>query len=91
MEQQLVYESFIQNVQQRHDDIFLRQIIDRQFKDFTYGDVLDQALRLVSAFRDMGLQPGEKIALISKNCAEWFIADLAMMLGSYISVPIFPT
>ena len=65
MEQQLVYESFIQNVQQRHDDIFLRQIIDRQFKDFTYGDVLDQALRLVSAFRDMGLQPGEKIGRAS--------------------------
>ena len=27
----------------------------------------------------------------SKNCAEWFITDLAMMLGDYISVPVFPT
>ncbi|MGO3800543.1 MAG: AMP-binding protein, partial [Vibrio casei] len=37
------------------------------------------------------LKPKDKIALLSKNCAEWFITDLALMLGDYVSVPIFPT
>lgn len=73
------------------NDIFLRQIIDRQFKDFTYNDVYDHALRIVAALQDMGLHSGDKVALISKNCAEWFIIDLALMLGNYVSVPIFPT
>ncbi|MCX9564919.1 AMP-binding protein, partial [Vibrio cholerae] len=57
----------------------------------TYAEVADQALRLVSALRALGTEPGDKIALISKNCAEWFICDLALMLGDYVSVPIFPT
>lgn len=77
--------------QTRPHDIFLRQIIHRKFVDFSFSQVADQALRLVTALRTLGAQPGDKIALVSKNCAEWFICDLAMMLGDYVSVPIFPT
>ncbi|HIF9193336.1 TPA: AMP-binding protein [Photobacterium damselae] len=81
----------IQWAEKKPNEVFLRQIINREFTDYTYADVLDKALRLVSCLRDMGIQPGDRVALIAKNCAEWFITDLAMMLGSYISVPIFPT
>ncbi|GHA40316.1 AMP-binding protein [Photobacterium aphoticum] len=76
---------------ERANDVYLRQIIDRQFVDFTYAEVTQQALKLVSALQAQGLQPGDRIAIISKNCAEWFITDLALMFGSFISVPIFPT
>ncbi|GAK23431.1 LOW QUALITY PROTEIN: long-chain-fatty-acid-CoA ligase [Vibrio sp. JCM 19052] len=76
---------------ERPDEVYLKQIINRQFVEFTYAEVADQALRLVSALRNLGVQPGDKVALVSKNCAEWFICDLAMMLGDYVSVPIFPT
>ncbi|MCG3725000.1 AMP-dependent synthetase [Vibrio cincinnatiensis] len=77
--------------QSRPNDVYLKQIINRQFVEYTFSQVADHALRLVSALRDLGAEPGDKIALISKNCAEWFICDLAMMLGDYVSVPIFPT
>ena len=76
---------------ERPDEVYLKQIINRQFVEFTYAEVAAQALRLVSALRNLGVQPGDKVALVSKNCAEWFICDLAMMLGDYVSVPIFPT
>ncbi|MGY2575274.1 AMP-binding protein [Vibrio sp. C8] len=76
---------------ERPNDVYLKQIIDRKFIEFTYSEVADKALRLVSALRALGANPGDKVALISKNCAEWFICDLAMMLGDYVSVPIFPT
>ncbi|SMY16546.1 Long-chain-fatty-acid--CoA ligase FadD15 [Photobacterium aquimaris] len=76
---------------ERPNDIYLKQIINRQFVNYTYASVADKAQRLVTAFQQLGLQQGDRIALISKNCAEWFICDLAMMLGGYVSVPIFPT
>lgn len=76
---------------ERPNEVYLKQIINRQFVEFTYAQVADQALRLVTALRELGAQPGDRVALISKNCAEWFICDLAMMLGDYVSVPIFPT
>ncbi|MFC5076810.1 Long-chain-fatty-acid--CoA ligase FadD15 [Vibrio thalassae] len=84
-------EMILKWAQERPNEVYLKQIINREFVEYTYADVADKALRLVSALRGLGIQPGEKVALISKNCAEWFICDLAMMLGDYISVPIFPT
>lgn len=84
-------EMILKWAEERPNEVYLKQIINRQFVEFTYADVADRALKLVTALRNLGVQPGEKVALVSKNCAEWFICDLAMMLGDYVSVPIFPT
>ncbi|GAA5647201.1 MULTISPECIES: AMP-binding protein [Vibrio] len=84
-------EMILKWAEERPNEVYLKQIINRQFVEYTYAEVADQALRLVTALRELGVHPGDKVALVSKNCAEWFICDLAMMLGDYISVPIFPT
>ncbi|OEF25863.1 AMP-binding protein [Vibrio rumoiensis] len=87
----LPHEMILKWAQETPNAVYLTQPINREIKEFTFSEVADQALRLVSALRGLGLQPRDKIALLSKNCAEWFITDLALMLGDYISVPIFPT
>ncbi len=84
-------EMILKWAEERPNQVYLKQIINREFVEFTYAEVAEHALKLVSALRSLGAEPGDKIALISKNCAEWFICDLAMMLGDYVSVPIFPT
>lgn len=84
-------EMILKWAKERPNEVYLKQIINRQFVEFTYAEVAEQALKLVSALRNLGVKPGDKVALVSKNCAEWFICDLAMMLGDYVSVPIFPT
>ncbi|WHR51143.1 AMP-binding protein [Vibrio furnissii] len=84
-------EMILKWAKERPNEVYLKQVINRQFVEFTYAEVADQALRIASALSDLGAQPGDKIALVSKNCAEWFICDLAMMLGDFVSVPIFPT
>ncbi|MGL5992701.1 MAG: AMP-binding protein, partial [Aeromonas sobria] len=73
------------------DRTYLRQTINREYVDFTWGEVADEARRMVTALRHLGLVSGDKVALLSKNCAQWFIADLAMQMGQYVSVPIYPT
>ncbi|CAH6887359.1 Long-chain-fatty-acid--CoA ligase [Vibrio chagasii] len=77
--------------EERPNEVYLKQIINRQFVEFTYKEVADKALKLASALEALGAEPDDRVALISKNCAEWFICDLAMMLGDFVSVPIFPT
>jgi len=71
--------------------IFLRQPINRKFIEYSRQDAYDQALRIAAALHDMGLKQGDHVALFSKNCAHWFMADLAIMLGGFISVPLYPT
>ena len=49
------------------------------------------AKTLASAITLENLPPRSNIALISKNCAEWIIVDLAIWTAGHISVPLYPT
>ena len=75
----------------RPDHVYLRQRIDGRWEDFSWRRVLDEARRVAAALDQLGLQPGDRVGIMSKNCAHWFIADFALMLGGYVSVPIYPT
>lgn len=46
---------------------------------------------MAAAYRNLGLKPGDKICIVSKNVAEWFIADFAAMLAGLICAPIYAT
>lgn len=78
-------------VETQGDSVYLRQPINGKYVDFTWRDVQQQVQQIAGALRHLGLEPGDKVAVLSKNCAEWFITDLALMYGGYISVPIYPT
>jgi len=39
----------------------------------------------------LGLKEKSHVGLVSKNCSEWIIADLAITMAGYVSVPFFPT
>ncbi|WOT04928.1 AMP-binding protein [Shewanella youngdeokensis] len=78
-------------VEKQGDNVYLKQPIDGQFKNFTWREVQTQMQQIAGALRHLGLNRGDKVAIFSKNCAEWFITDLALMHGGYISVPIYPT
>jgi len=40
---------------------------------------------------ELGLKPGDKIAIISGNCPEWAIADYACLTACCADVPVYPT
>ena len=59
-------------------------------EELTWGDVGDQARRAASWLRGRDLPPGSRIAIISKNCAHWIVADLAIWMAGHVSVPLYP-
>ncbi|GAB3173837.1 AMP-binding protein [Telluribacter humicola] len=77
--------------QQQPDKVYLRQPVGNQFVDYTWGEVGQQARRLATYLNSLGLPPGSNIGLISKNCAHWIIADLAILISGHVSVPFYPT
>ena len=56
----------------------------------TWGDVGHQARCAAHWLRARELPQGSHIALISKNCAHWIIADLAIWMAGHVSVPLYP-
>ena len=71
--------------------VYLRQPFGESWKEFTWSEIGQMARKLVSALRDMGLEPGDHIGILSKNCYQWIVADLAILMGGYVSVPFYPT
>ncbi len=70
---------------------FLRQPIAGQWKTWTYAQAGDEARRMAAAFQSFHLAPKSHVALLSKNCAHWIMADLAIMMAGHVSIPLYPT
>ncbi|TCI03415.1 AMP-dependent synthetase [Corallincola luteus] len=77
--------------EQHPDKIYLRQPDNGQVQDYSWAQVYSTATQLAGALVHQGLKKGDRVAIIGKNCAEWFIADWAIMMAGMISVPIYPT
>jgi long-chain acyl-CoA synthetase len=82
---------FLQWEQQCPDEVFLRQPFEGQWKSWTWKQAGDECRRMAHALQQLHLAPGSHIAVLSKNCAHWIMADMAIMMAGCISVPIYPT
>jgi long-chain acyl-CoA synthetase len=70
--------------------VFLRQPVNNEWHVFTYQQAGREIRSIATALRRL-FPPGSNIAILSKNCAQWVMCDLAIMLSGNISVPIYPT
>ncbi len=73
------------------DYVFLKQPINGYVKERTYEQSGGEVRRIAAVLVQLGLPDKSKIAILSKNCAEWILADLSISMAGHISVPIYPT
>ncbi|MBO0938677.1 AMP-binding protein [Fibrella sp. HMF5335] len=73
------------------EKIYLRQPVGDAFIDYTWAEVGQQARRMATYLQSLGLPHGSNIGLVSKNCAHWLIADLAIFFSGHVSVPFYAT
>ncbi len=59
--------------------------------DYTWAQVLDQSRRMAAHLRSLGLGQGDRVAILSKNCAHFFMAELAIWMAGATTVAIYPT
>ena len=60
-------------------------------RDYTWREVMDQSRRMAAHLQGMGVQHGDRVALLSKNTAHWLMSDFAIWLAGGVSVPLYPT
>ena len=71
--------------------VFLKQPIDGKMLTYSFAEAGGEARKIATALKSYGLPERSHIALFSKNCAHWMIADIAIMMAGYVSIPIYPT
>jgi long-chain acyl-CoA synthetase len=85
---QCVYE----HERDRGDRVWLTQPMGGGvLRTFTWKQAVGEARRMASYLRELGFPPGSRIAILSKNCAWWFLSDLAIWMAGHVSVPVYPT
>ena len=74
------------------DAVYLTQPIGSgRVVDYTWAQTLDQARRMAAHLQSRGMEPGARIAILSKNSAHFIIAELAIWIAGGTTVAIFPT
>nr|WP_315473835.1 AMP-binding protein [uncultured Rhodoferax sp.] len=74
------------------DQVYLTQPVGGgQVKDYTWRQVMDESRRMAAHLKAQNLAPGARIAILSKNCAHFIMAELAIWLAGGTTVAIFPT
>jgi long-chain acyl-CoA synthetase len=84
-------QQFLQNVETYPNNIFLRQPFKGEWTTWTWQQAADESRRIAAALHSLQLPKGSHIAILSKNCAHWMMADIAIMMAGCISIPIYPT
>ncbi len=62
-----------------------------RYQPTSWAEAARQASRLSRGLRALGVEPGERVLLVSENRPEWPISDVAVMAAGAITVPAYTT
>jgi long-chain acyl-CoA synthetase len=82
---------FFDQVDRRGDQPFLWAKRQGVYKPLSWGDAAARVTAKTRALRMLGVQPGDRVALVSENRPAWLIGDVAIMCAGAITVPAYTT
>ncbi|WP_076068798.1 AMP-dependent synthetase/ligase [Sphingomonas montana] len=82
---------FFTRAAERGDAPFLWTKQDGSWTSISWRTAAEQVAALAAALRDMGLDRGDRVMLVSENRPEWCVADLAIMAAGCVTVPTYIT
>src|SRR5437764_8065882 len=82
---------FFAIARQRAGRPFLWAKRDGKYQSLSWAEAESAVTRLARTLVGYGIQPGDRVALVSENRPEWIIADLAISTAGAITVPAYVT
>ena len=91
-ENRLILDYVLDHEAKLGDRVYMTQPIgNNQVTDYTWAQVVDQSRRMAAHLQSLGYPQGSRIAILSKNCAHFIMAEVAIWMAGYTTVAIFPT
>ncbi len=74
----------------RSNQVFLTQPYSGgKIRQWTWAQAIDEARRMAAHLLAQNWEPGSRVAILSKNCAWWIMADLAIWMAGHVTVPVY--
>ncbi len=70
---------------------FLTQPVRGTVREWDWSAAMSEVRRIAAHLKAQNWPPGSRIAILSRNCAWWIMADFAIWMAGHTSVPIFPS
>jgi long-chain acyl-CoA synthetase len=82
---------FLTRAGEKGDKPFLWAKRQGEWRAISWAEAARQVAALAISLKRIGLEPGDRVALVSENRPEWLIADLAIMAAGCVTVPTYTT
>jgi long-chain acyl-CoA synthetase len=73
------------------DHVIFQRLVDGNWTDVTCAEAADQIRSAASGLIAEGVNPGDRVAILSATRYEWPILDLAILSVGAVTVPIYET
>ncbi|HEY8433975.1 MAG TPA: AMP-dependent synthetase/ligase [Sphingomicrobium sp.] len=82
---------FLTRAEEKGDRPFLWAKREGAWTSTSWADAARKVASLAASLKAIGLEPGDRVALVSENRPEWLIADLGIMAAGCVTVPTYTT
>ncbi|MFN4087871.1 MAG: AMP-dependent synthetase/ligase [Alphaproteobacteria bacterium] len=82
---------FFEQARAGGDRPFLWRKANGAFAPTSWSEAAARTVRLAHGLRALGIEPGDRVALVAENRPEWLIADMAIMAAGAVTVPSYTT
>lgn len=91
MKERTLNRMFLNRIEEGGDSV--RYLVPRggKWEPMTYREVGSAVREMTNGMMALGLSRGDKVAILSSTRVEWCLADIALILGGFIPVPIYPS
>jgi long-chain acyl-CoA synthetase len=86
-----ITDDIVANVRRGPDSVGLRRILNGAWVPVTWREFAGQVRDLAAGFIAAGVQPGDRVALMSRTRYEWTVLDYAILTAGAVVVPVYPT
>jgi long-chain acyl-CoA synthetase len=74
---------------ERAQQVYLTQPFEGGIREWTWSQAMAEARRMAAYLAAQNWPPGSNIAILSKNCAWWVMAELAIWIAGHVTVPLY--
>ena len=82
---------FLTRAAAKGDAPFLWAKRDDAWRAVSWREAARQVAALADSLKRIGLEPGDRVLLVSENRPEWLLADLGIMAAGCVTVPTYTT
>ncbi|MFZ5867061.1 MAG: AMP-dependent synthetase/ligase [Thermodesulfobacteriota bacterium] len=93
MSYKTIVEAFVENARNSQDETIIKYKRQKggQYLDLTWAELREASEAFACGLLNIGMEPGDRLAIMSFNRLEWIVADLGTLLAGGVGVPIYHT